>query len=194
MELTGLTRDHLDERLRQEVGVDLLAGRVPALRLVALGRREPVMVAEARVPHDGEPALDPLLELLYLVNAIRPRGFVLCFHAPIPPAWRDEHPFELAMLWVARAAASPRLSCVVYPFSVSEIGMVSWGTARYPPVPPGLRLLARYATRRKPRARRRPPAAVTDLLVADGHRVEMAPALQARLGVDRTGGVRAPGG
>jgi len=183
MELTGLTRHNLDDRLRQEAGVDVLAGRFPAVRLLALGRRVPVLVAEARAGQVGEHALDPLLELLYLVNALRPRGFVLGFGASVPSPQQDEHPFEMAVLWVERTLAAPRLACVVHPFSISELGMVCWGTARYPPVPAGLRMLARYATRRKPRARRRPPAAVARLLVLEGHRVEMAPALEARLGV-----------
>lgn len=182
MDLTHLTRHNIDERLRIEAGVDALAGRTVTTRVIALDGPTPVLAAEARDRHEGEDVFGPLLELLYLVSTVRPRGFVLGLPLRSEP-WPhddDEAPFELVVLRVDRSMGATRMRCVTHPFHVSEFGLVRWGDARPEPVPSGLRALGHAATRRRPRGRRRPPAMVARLLVEDGHRVELAPSLQLR--------------
>lgn len=180
MDLTQLTRHNIDERLRIEAGVDALAGRTVTTRVIALDGPTPVLAAEARDRHDGEDVFGPLFELLYLVSTVRPRGFVLGLPLRVEPWPDDDVPFELVVLRVDRSIGTSRMRCVTYPFDVSELGLVRWGDARPEPVPPGLRVLAHAATRRRSRGRRRPPAMVARILIEDGHRVELAPSLQLR--------------
>jgi hypothetical protein len=183
MELTGLTPDALEERLRLEAGVDALAGRPVATRVVAFDGPRPVLLARARPRHEGEDGFEPLFELLYLISNVRPRGFVLGLPVRLLP-WehREDGSFELLVLQVERSLGRVRHGCVTHPFHVSELGMLGWGPARTGPTPAGLRVLAHAATRRRPRARRRPPERIAQLLTAAGHLVELSPSASSRSG------------
>jgi hypothetical protein len=59
------------------VGVDLLACRPPAPRIVVGDRRRRVWVARARPRRPGDDVLDPWWSSVYLARSLRPRWLAL---------------------------------------------------------------------------------------------------------------------
>ena len=179
MDLTGLTRSNLDERLRVEAGVDVLAGRAPITRLVVFDRHRAVLAADARPRRRDEDWSEPVVELLYLVRTLRPRGFALSLplrgedvDGPVPR-------FDLRVLTVERRLGGIAVEHRGHPFAVSEDDLPVWGPPRQSPPPLGLLAVARAAAQRV--ARRRCPALVASFLISEGHRFEVAPSLVPRL-------------
>ena len=179
MDFTGLTRSNLDERLRVEAGVDVLAGRAPVIRLVMFDRHRAVLVADARPRRQDEDWSEPVVELLYLVRTLRPRGFALALplrgeevDGPLPR-------FELRVLTVERRLSGVAVEHRGHPFAVSEDGLLVWEPPHRSPTPLGLHAMVRAATQRV--ARRRCPALVASFLLSEGHRLEVAPSLAPRL-------------
>ncbi len=206
MDLTDLTRDNLDHRLRVEFGVDVLAGRWPATRMVLFDRGPAMLAVVARRRRPGEDWLGPIVELFFLARVLRPRVVALalpdrstaaqsafCDPAdpadPVDPAAPAASPaaddgqpeMSLRVLLAERSLRGARIRHREHPVQCSAEGMPVWGPVLYPELGAPPRHLMQLSLRRLPGHRPRPPAMVARLLVEDGHRVIAQPWLADRL-------------
>jgi hypothetical protein len=181
MDLAGLTRQNLDDRLRLEAGVDLLAGRGPATRLVLFDRRHAVLVAAGRARRAHEEWWEPMVDLLFLARTLRPRAMALSL--PLLDGGSVEGPMNVSLLryLLERGTGRDRVSYRELPFTVSDDGLAAWGEPRHLPAPPGLDRVARQVMRRPPVRQRRNADRVAQYLIRDGHRLDMTPDLAERL-------------
>ena len=189
MDLDGLTMHTVGDRMRVELGVDVLAGRLPGPRLVVFRGRQAVLAVAGRPFRADEDWLVPIVELVYLGRMLRPGALTLAFpsrlDAPQGPAAR----FALQVATIRRrhpaSFTRQRVEHREHPFTLSPEGLLLWEDVRSGPVPPLLRAVARHALARVPRDGHERFAWLTELLVADGHRITMAPELEEQL--DRSG-------
>ncbi len=184
MDLQRITRHDIDDHLRVEAGVDVLAGGAPRPRLVLFERTSAVLAADARPRRADEAWLDHVTELLYLARVLRPRGMALCFTmAPDDP--QTDPSFVLHVVTADRILGSRcRTRHRVHPFLVSEDGMVTWQPPQVPSDRHRYDAFGAAAMRRTRTSRRRHPGMVARFLVGEGHRVRIAPSLSARIALD----------
>jgi hypothetical protein len=163
----------VEEHLRVEVGVDLLACRPPAPRVVVGDRRRRLWVARARSRRPGDDVLDPLVELVYLARSLRPRW--LSLGVVIRPEELSE-PLRLTLHVVTarRTLAGCSIAHRAQAFTVTE-ELPGWEPPADAPPPLALASTATAALRRVPRGRRHPPHLVIAHLTDLGHHVELAP-------------------
>lgn len=162
----------LEEHLRVEVGVDLLACRPPAPRIVVGDRRRRVWVARARSRRPGDDVLDPLVELAYLARTLCPRWLAL--GVVLRPAEPTDPPrLTLHVLTARRALAGCSIGHRAHPFTVTE-ELADWEPASDAPPPLALASAVAAALRRVPRRRRHPQHLVIAHLTELGHHVELA--------------------
>lgn len=205
MDLTDLTRDNLDHRLRVEFGVDVLAGRWPATRMVVFDRGPAVLAVIARRRREGEDWLGPIIELVYLARVLRPRGVALALPdrssaaqsafcdlaAPLadlsPDPSKDaavddgQPETALRVLLAERSLRGARVLHREHPVQRTAEGMPVWSPVRFPDLGTSPRYLMQLSLRRPSGSRPRSLAMVVRLLVEDGHRVIAVPWLADRL-------------
>ena len=170
----------VEEHLRVEVGVDLLACRLPAPRIVVGDRRRRIWVARARTRRHGDDVLDPLVELAYLARTLRPRWLAL--GVVIRPEELSEPPrLTLHVVTARRTLAGCSIEHRAHPFTVTE-ELPDWDPPVDDPPPLALASTATAALRRVPRRRCHPPHLVIAHLTDLGHHVELAPGRLGRPG------------
>lgn len=208
MDLTDLTRDNLDQRLRVEFGTDVLGGRWPPTRMVLFDRGPAMLAVVARRRRADEDWLGPIIELVFLARVLRPRGVVLGFPdrssfarygrtgppglpgtATPSAGTTTDHGHEpdepaqdaLRILQAERSLWGPRLQHREHPVQCTPDLMPVWSPVQHHELSGAPRHLMQLSLRRMPGARPRPPALVARLLVEDGHRMIAAPWLADRL-------------
>jgi hypothetical protein len=188
MDLDGLTRHNLDGRLRLEAGVDLLAGRVPATRLVLFDRRQAVLVGAGRARRAHEDWWEPMIDLLFLARTLRPRAVALSL--PLLDGGSGDRPVSVSLLryLMERGPGKDRVSYCELPFTVSDDGLAAWAEPRHLPAPSGLDGVIRRVMRRPPIRQRRHADLVAQYLIRDGHRLDVSPELADRLALASTPG------
>lgn len=165
--------EDLDDHLRVEVGVDLLACRAPTPRIIIGDRRRRTWVARGRSRRHGDEPLDVLIELAYLARSLRPRWLALGVVIR-PEEMTDPPRLALHVVTARRTLAG----CVVghreHPFTLID-DLPAWDPAEVSPAPSTLALTAQTVLRRVPRRRRRAPHLVMAHLTEQGHHIGLAP-------------------
>lgn len=181
MELTGLTTASVHDRLRVEVGVDVLGGNLPSPRLVVFSQREAVLAVDARLRRQHEDWIEPILELLFLARLLRAGRFVLGWASRATTVGQGPPRFGLEVLELRPGWPLRRVQHHLHPFALAPEGMLAWEPRRRPVPAPAAVAFARIARRRSAPRGRHEIGAVTDLLREDGHRIVVAPALARRV-------------
>ena len=171
--------EDIEEHLRVEVGVDLLACRPPAPRIVVADRRRRIWVARARCRGDGDDVLDPLVELAYLARTLRPRWLALGVVLR-PEELTDPPRLTLHVITARRTLGTCSTGYRAHPFTVTE-DLPDWERPVDASAPLGLVSTVMAALRRVPRRRSHPPHLVIAHLTELGHHIELAAGRSGRL-------------
>lgn len=181
MILDTFTLDELDQRLRVDASVQLLAGRPPEPKVVLFDRQGAVLEAVPRPPKGEERTLDTVLDVLLLGRLLRPRVVALAVPTLPPRHLVDTHSCELWLAVAERQLTGLRVR--TWSYLVPRSGpdeLPQLDGPRPVPTPAELLMMVRAATARGPRRLRRRIGMIAALLRSDGHDLRVSDRLQAR--------------